>query len=270
MDRGAIINNKIQTYKLIIAYDGTKYYGWQKQDGGNAFIWIGGVADRLIRSFKNVFHKEISILGASRTDKGVHAQEQVARLRTRLDLDPTTIMRAWNYHLPSDITIKSVSKAPELFNPRKDVKQKTYTYRLFTEYPDPFIGRFGWLYPFIKKVNIDTLKEVLALYVGKHDFSSFCRYQEAISPIKTIDSIELIHEKASSPSLLITIKGPSFAHHQIRRMIGYALDVSRNRATALQTIQSLLDNPCHEQNLTKAGASGLTLQHIEYKDGTDS
>ncbi|MBL4587884.1 tRNA pseudouridine synthase A, partial [Candidatus Babeliales bacterium] len=215
MDQGAIINNKIQTYKLIIAYDGTKYYGWQKQDGGNAFIWIGGVADTLIRSFKKVFLKEISILGASRTDKGVHAHGQVARIRTILDLDPTKIMTAWNYHLPSDITIKSASKAADLFNPRKDVKQKTYTYRLFTEYPDPFIGRFGWLYPFIKAVDINTLKKVLALYVGKHDFSSFCRYQEAKSPIKIIDSIEFVYEKTSTPSYLITIKGPSFAHHQI-------------------------------------------------------
>jgi tRNA pseudouridine(38-40) synthase len=121
------------------------------------------------------------------------------------------------------------------------------------------------LYPWIEHVDFETFKTVLALYQGTHDFTSFCKFQEKVSPIKTIDSIAVDVESERS-SWLVTIKGPAFAHYQIRRMIGYALDASRNSKTAIALIKKLLTNPCHEQPYLKAAASGLTLQKIEYHD----
>ena len=248
-----------KTYRLIIAYDGTDFHGWQEQSTARTIV------SALKNSFFAVFQKEVNILGASRTDSGVHAAGQVARIITDLDIDLQKMITAWNYRLTRGIKILAASIDSDSFNPRSNVKQKTYTYRIFTQFPDPTISRFGWLYPWIEHVDFETFKTVLALYQGTHDFTSFCKFQEKVSPVKTIDSIEVAVE-SESPSWLVTIKGPSFAHYQIRRMIGYALDASRKPKAAIALIKKLLTNPCHEQPYLKAAASGLTLQKIEYHD----
>jgi tRNA pseudouridine38-40 synthase len=249
----------MHAYKIIVSYDGTDFHGWQEQ----ATSWT--IVSTLKMTFLSVFKKKIFLLGASRTDAGVHAQQQVALLKTELLIDPQKLVAAWNFRLPASIKVVDASPVDYSFNPRSKVKEKTYHYRLFTQMPDPFVGRFGWLYPWMHQVDLKIFEQVLQLYVGTYDFASFCKRQDEVSTIRTVRSIQVFHEKLDS-SLLIEIKGPSFAHYQIRRMIGYALDASRHPKTALERISDLLQNPCHEQPLTKAAASGLTLFKIEYEN----
>src|SRR5438128_2334288 len=145
-------------YKMVVAYDGTAYAGWQIQPDAVA------IANVLQTTFFHVFHKSIKIIGASRTDAGVHALGQVASFVTDLSLDAKSMKKAWNNSLPGDILIRSLEKAADTFHPQCMVRQKIYWYHFFVERPLPFVQRYGhYVY---KKVDITALQKSLALFVG--------------------------------------------------------------------------------------------------------
>jgi|SaaInlStandDraft_4_1057021.scaffolds.fasta_scaffold06240_3 tRNA pseudouridine38-40 synthase len=251
-------------YKIIVAYDGTNYHGWQEQPHNIT------VATQLKKSFFNAFKKDVSIVGASRTDAGVHALGQVARCKTDLDIDQQKIFNAWNYHLPNDIVIRSIEKVdPKTFHPLKNVTQKTYYYHVFLKRPLPFVSKYGWFWKFINKVDIEKFKKALQLFVGTHDFGSFVKIDKETSTEltteRTIDSIKV--EKLNKLNALrITIKGKSFLHFQIRRMIGAALDVAKNKELSLDYIKNMLISPKAQQCYVKANGNGLCLRKIIYEN----
>src|SRR5579863_8405368 len=123
------MNKKI--YKLVVSYDGSVYSGWQAQTEKPS------VAQAMNNVFKRVFKKEVKVLGASRTDAGVHALGQVVRIKTDLDISPDTLRWAWNNGLPEDIAIRSLELVNDSFNPFCNVEQKTYYYHFFLERPSP-------------------------------------------------------------------------------------------------------------------------------------
>lgn len=250
----------MKTYKMTVAYDGTEYFGWQIQPTSKT------VASTLQSTFTRVFNHPVTLLGTSRTDTGVHALGQVVRVRTPLGINPHEIMRGWNKSLPQDILIRSVEPIDANFNPCSNVYEKTYWYTLFLKQPLPFVARYGWLYPFIHQVDFAKLEKILQLYQGTHNFASFCKQEDGKSPIRTINSISM--KKYSRWNMVqITIKGPSFLRFQIRRMIGYALDVAHQPTKSIDYIKSILDNPHHQQTLIKADGSGLCLRKVVYLDG---
>jgi tRNA pseudouridine38-40 synthase len=244
-------------YRLVIAYDGTDFHGWQSQ------IHKKTIQDTLIKAFDIAFSKKAAILGASRTDAGVHAMHQIALLTTDLDFSNPIMLRAWNSILPPSIVIRSLEVAPDNFHPLRTPCKKTYTYTLFLKRPLPFDARFGWFYSFIQDVDIAKLKEALNLYIGTHDFRSFCRLDEEKDTTRTIDSLTL---EEHSDKIIITISGPGFLRFQIRRMIGYALDVARRKNLTVSDLARILNNPSPHQHLTKAEPSGLCLKEIRYEE----
>ena len=152
-----------------------------------------------------------------------------------------------------------------------DVYYKIYLYNLFLEKPLPFISRYGWYYEFINHVDLEKFNKILQLYVGTHDFRSFCKLDPKENPndedkntIRTIDLIK-IKKLPQYKCLQITVKGKSFLRFQIRRMIGYALDVARRKNLSVNYIKGLLDNPNSKQTLVKAKGQGLILRKIVYK-----
>jgi len=250
----------IKTYSIIIAYDGTDFHGWQQQPHDDT------VTSCLEAAWLKTFGHSINILGASRTDTGVHALGQVARIRTDLQIDPSRMLKAWNARLPSSIRIRSINLVADDFNPLRNVKQKTYYYTLFLKPPLPFVARFGWHYIFINDVDLDIFARGLQLYVGTHDFGSFCKKEfDDESTVRTIDKIDL-YELKRWGALIVSIKGAAFAHFQIRRMIGYALDVARRKELSLDYLEEILKNPNPKQTLVKADPQGLCLRKIVYKD----
>lgn len=247
----------MKTYKITVAYDGTNYYGWQIQPSAIT------VAQVLQTTFTKTFNHPITLLGASRTDTGVHALGQIARVRTSLAINPDQILKAWNSSLPNDIRIRSLVPINDNFNPCSNVFEKTYWYTLFLKPPLPFIARYGWLYPFMNKVDLEKFQDILQLYVGTHDFASFCKKDGERTTIRTINSISV--KKISRWNMLqITIKGPSFLRFQIRRMIGYALDIAQQPKVPVNYIKTMLDNPNPQQTLVKADGSGLCLRKVIY------
>lgn len=246
-------------YKIVLAYDGTDFFGWQQQP---IAVTVSSV---LKKTFFEVFNSNITLIGASRTDTGVHALGQVALITTERDIDPALMLPAWNNHLAKSILIRSVEPVFNNFHPCRNVRQKTYYYHLFLKRPLPQFSRYGWHYRFIDQVDLKKFHNALMLYIGTHDFGSFCKIDagEEKSPIRTIDNISL--EKLSPLNTLrITIKGKSFLRFQIRRMIGYALDVARRPDLSLSYLQEILDAPNAQQTLLKADASGLCLRKICY------
>ncbi|MCK4265248.1 tRNA pseudouridine(38-40) synthase TruA [Candidatus Babeliales bacterium] len=248
----------MKKFKIIISYDGTDFQGWQSQSHKRT------ISDCLQKTFEKIFSKKVSIIGASRTDSGVHALGQVATFKTDLDAFGDKIIRAWNNALPESILIKNIEEVGQEFHPLKNVIQKVYYYNLFLSEPLPFFARYGWLYELSGRVDWEKFGQALSLYQGTHDFRSFCKIDEEKNTVRTVNNI-YVRKLKRFGILQVVIKGNSFLHFQIRRMIGYALDVARRSELSIQYIQELLDNPEPRQTLIKADGKGLVLGKIFYK-----
>ena len=249
-------------YNIIIAYDGTAFHGWQVQPRDTT------VCSALQDAWFRFMRQRITVLGASRTDAGVHALAQVARFAADLPAHASLelLRKAWNNHLPLGIVIRSFEKAPAGFHPCVNVVQKTYYYALFLKKPLPMLERFGWYPDFMPRVDLAKFEACLQRYVGTHDFASFCKQDKdhKKDTVRTIHSIKL-RRFARWGVLLVEIKGPSFVRFQIRRMVGYALDIAHRPEIPVSFIDDLLRNPNPRQNLLKADAQGLCLRRIMYK-----
>lgn len=241
-------------YKIVIAYKGTNFCGWQAQKNDCS------ISSALENAFKNVFNATIKLMGASRTDAGVHAYGQVAVFTTYLTISPETMLRAWNNILGDDITIRSLEPIDEHFHPRYDVVQKTYWYHIFLERPLPFYKPYG-IYS-AHPIDFDILKEALTLFEGTHDFRSFCSNKDGKSTVRTVDQLSLTYD-TQMQAYRIVVKARGFLHHMVRRMVGAALYAARIQS--LEAVQHALAHPNAEQKLPNAPAQGLMLAHIAYK-----
>lgn len=248
-----------QRYRMRIAYDGTGYHGWQVQP---AYRTVAGV---LQQTFRKVFGQQVAILGASRTDTGVHAFDQVAIFESELPIRPEALLQAWNNKLPDSIVIRSLEPVGQCWNPHVDVHAKTYWYHLFTKQPLPFVERHGWFYRY--PFDQEKLKKCLKVFEGTHDFRSFCSIEEnGRDTIRRIDRAELEYsEQFACPR--IAIVGPRFLRYMVRRMVGACVDVAARKDVPVDYLAELLAARNPEHTLPKAPAKGLMLALIEYKKG---
>jgi len=247
----------MKTYRIIVAYDGTDFFGWQTQPDAPT------VTSCLQKTFEHVFGQTPDIFGASRTDSGVHALAQVARVRSDVGCSSESLLRAWNNALPKSILIRHLEPVDSSYDPRRGVTQKTYHYHLFYRQPLPFVARYGWFYDNVRYVEWNQFQEALLNYVGTHDFGSFCTQEGGVETVRTVDAI-VVEKLKRYRAFRVTIKGKGFVRFQIRRMIGCALDVARRPDLTPEFIANLLENPDPRQALTKAGAEGLVLRKILY------
>lgn len=243
----------MKPYKITVAYDGTDYAGWQVQKN------VTSVAGVLQKVFFECFGKHIKLLGASRTDAGVHANAQVARFYTDFQLESEKMLQVWNDHMPNDILIKNLEICADDFNPRYHVKQKVYHYHIFLNRPNPLYARFGlyWPYAFDK----DKFHMCLQQFVGTHDFRSFCT-GENDKTIRTIDEISIQFDERMN-AYRVEIRGRSFLHYMIRRIIGACLKVS-STDQQVNYLKMALESKNPHQNLPTAPARGLILDFVEY------
>ncbi len=244
-------------YKLTIAYDGTDFSGWQVQPHAPS------VAQTMQDVYARIFNEKITLVGASRTDAGVHALGQIAVCTSDLAIDNTTLMQAWNDALPPTIVIQSLEQVADDFHPIYGVKEKIYWYHFFLERPLPFVERYGWFYRY--PVDMDRLRQALAVFVGMHDFRSFCTGTDMGSnTTRTIDSIEVSKEQFGA--WRITVKGPGFLRHMIRRIVGACLASASRDDLSADDLQAILEEKDPNQALINAPAKGLCLYSIRYKE----
>lgn len=242
-------------YKLIIAYDGTDFSGWQVQKNQRS------VANMLESIFCSIFKREIRLLAASRTDAGVHAHGQVATFTTDLPLDAQKMMWAFNRGLPSSIMIRSLEMVDPSFHPRYDVVQKVYWYHFFTEQSLPWVERYGYYSQ--KPVDLALLEQALQIFVGTHDFRSFCTGSELKNTVRTIDSI-VLDGNPQFNAYRIIFKGQGFLRYMIRRIVGGCFAVAQG-ALPLDELRAILKEKDPHQQIVTAPAQGLMLYEILYK-----
>lgn len=247
----------MKTYRLTLAYDGTAYRGWQQQPHGPT------VAGVLERGYKQAFGQEIDILGASRTDAGVHALGQVARFYSPLSVDAGRWLRAWNGALPPDIKIRSIERVADNYHPHRDVLHKIYYYHIFTRRPLPFLARYG--YYCHRPIDQDKLRRAVACFEGQRNFWTFkVEGGAAPSDICCIKQAR-IEEFKRFNMVRISLCGDRFLYHMVRRMVGAVLTVATNSCRSVDEISAALAEQTPRNRFPTLPAHGLVLRRIVYR-----
>lgn len=244
-------------YKITISYDGTNYFGWQMQPEQRS------VQQTMQDAFARIFNERITLVGASRTDAGVHALGHVATFYTQRPVEPEKLIFAWNNALPEDIFIRSIAAVSDDFHPQYCVSSKTYWYHFSLKRPLPFAQRYCWWV--MSNPDIALFKQALQVFVGTHDFRSFCTGDEVENTVRTIEhiSVEYVPEYAV---YRVAVTGPGFLRYMIRRIVGACIDVASRRDLSVEYLQDVLAQKSSRQSLLNAPAQGLVLRKIMYKD----
>lgn len=242
-------------YKIVIAYDGTNYQGWQEQTNKPT------IAGTLQQIFFKVFKKRISLFAASRTDAGVHAQGQVATFTTDIPIKAKVLKNAWNNRLPESIAIREIVIVSDNYNPHHHIIEKTYEYTISLKRPSPFVARYQWFYRW--PVDLEKLQDALNLFIGTHDFRSFCTGNDMKNTIRTINNISL--QKIDETTYKIIFKGPGFLRYMVRRIVGACLEIASRPKLPLDYLQKIKEAKNPEHTLPCAPAKGLILIFILYQ-----
>ncbi|MGL4739386.1 MAG: tRNA pseudouridine(38-40) synthase TruA [Sarcina sp.] len=242
-------------YKLTIQFDGTRYYGWQKQTKHNVETIQGKIENVLSLFFKT----KIEVIGASRTDSGVHALNYIANFTTNISVDPIEIYDYLNQYLPEDIRVKDVILVDERFHARYNCKLKTYIYKIdISDFTNVFYRKYAWSIQ--KDLNLDEMEKAAKLLVGEHDFKAFTNKPKNKNTVRRINSIDIIKE-GNIISISITANG--FLLNMVRILVGTLKEIG----TGEKEISNIL-NAFKYQNreLTgeRAPAKGLYLLNIQY------
>ena len=251
----------MQRYKLTIEYDGTPYYGWQRQDD------LPTVQEELEKAIENFCGMPCPVQCSGRTDAGVHARGQVVHVDLPKDYDAYTVMMAINNHIirlskqqtPS-ISVVSVTPVHSDFNARFDAKKRYYQYRIINRKSILALEQNrAWQVPV--PLNHQLMHDAAQYLIGKHDFTSFrAAACQANSPIKTIDSIII---KRHQDDIIIDINALSFLHHQVRNIVGTLKWVGDKTITP-DTIKTILQNCDRSSAGPTAPAAGLYFIKVEY------
>lgn len=207
-------------------------------------------------------------MGASRTDAGVHTRGQVVRIRTGLELSPEKLVYVLNRFLPPDITIVGCSKVGADFHPQHGVVRKTYSYTFSLSKNSPMVARYCYAFPHPHKLDLEILSQALQVFVGTHDFRSFCKEETTRTTIRTIERITLEQSSPCKQMYTITVVGPSFLRYMIRRIVGASLVVASCPEVSIDDLRKQLAglSQCVKLLIT-APAKGLCLESIEYQNG---
>ena len=239
---------------MIIEYDGRRFYGWQRQSKSRS---VQGTIERVLSKILKI---DIEIDGAGRTDAGVHAYGQVATFACDLPMPLTSLKRAVNNFLPSDVRIVDLDFVDASFHARYSAIGKTYVYKVKnSKERDVFLANYAYHYPY--DLNDDLIKGAMNKLIGKHDFSSFMASgSSAQNPVRTIHSIDL---KRSGNMLEFTFTGDGFLYKMVRLLTAYLLEVGQSRMP-LEVTDQLLKNPSRTYTSKVAPAAGLYLKEVYY------
>ena len=240
--------------KLIVAYDGTKYSGWQIQPNA---LTIEKCLDEAIHKLTG---EEVHVIGASRTDAGVHALGNVAVFDTESSIPPDKFPFALNRFLPDDIVVQKSEEVNADFHPRHCDTRKTYQYKILNaEVPLPKERLYSWFVT--GNLDVDRMKEASKYLIGEHDFKSFCCVKtQAESTVRTIYSLDV---ERRGKEIFITITGNGFLYNMVRIIAGTLMLIGRGKYEP-----DYIVNMLEAKDRAKAGCTappeGLTLMNIEF------
>ncbi len=240
--------------KLTVAYDGTNYCGWQVQPNG---ITIEEVLNRAIQKLTG---ENILVIGASRTDSGVHALGNVAVFDTETTIPPEKLAMALNQRLPDDIVIVKSEEVPADFHPRYCDCSKTYEYHIInTRIPDPTRRLTNYFVSY--ELSIEKMRQAAAYLVGEHDFVSFCNVRTDVeNTVRTITGLEIL---TNGDEITIRITGNGFLYNMVRIIVGTLIRVGRGFYEP-EKVKEILEAKDRKAAGVTAPAHGLVLVKIDY------
>lgn len=244
--------------KMVVAYDGTNYCGWQVQPNGIT------IEEVLNRSLSNLLGEKIEVMGASRTDSGVHSLGNVAVFDTNTRMPADKIAFALNQRLPEDIVVQGSCEVPSDWHPRYQESTKTYEYRILNRtfrMPTRRLDTYFYHYP----LDVEQMSEAASYLVGTHDFASFCAANAQVkSTVRTIYSCTAQKE---NDIITIRVTGNGFLYNMVRIIAGTLIEVGAGKRRPVE-IKDILAAENRDAAGPTAPAQGLTMMGIEYEQET--
>ena len=239
---------------LTVAYDGTDYHGWQYQNNGKT------IEGELNKALSSLLQKNIEVIGASRTDAGVHAMCNVAVFDTDAGIPAEKYSYALNQMLPDDIRVRKSMEVPADFHPRKTDTVKTYEYQIdCEEFADPLKTRYAY-FTYVP-LDASKMQEAAFHFIGTHYFKSFCSVNTtATTTVRTIHDIQVIRDGVD---IIVRVTGNGFLYNMVRIIVGTLMDVGRGKyePSKVKDILEVTDR-------TAAGptvpACGLMLKELRF------
>ena len=246
--------------KLTLAYDGTRFVGWQRQADGES---IQGLLEEALARFEGA---PVTVHGAGRTDAGVHALAQVASASVTFTHATEIVARALNAHLPEDIRILDVADAASDFHARFSARSKSYRYQIRAGgVGDPFTRAFVWQLP--ERLDVAAMADAAAALVGTHDFAAFqSAGTEVASTIRTVFRSECsTRELSERPERLFVyeVTADGFLRHMVRAIVGTLVEIGRGWRS-VDSMAELVENGTRAQAGATAPPHGLFLVRVDY------
>ncbi|MCP4664939.1 MAG: tRNA pseudouridine(38-40) synthase TruA [Deltaproteobacteria bacterium] len=244
----------LKNIRLILAYDGTHYHGWQRQKRG---VTIQGVIEEKLQVMVG---ESVKLLASGRTDAGVHAVNQVCNFKTGSSIKPEAIRKGLNSLLPDDILIKDAEHVPFDFHARYGARSKTYEYRVLNRpAPDIFQRRYVWHVR--TGLDIQKMEKCLSFLEGKHDFSAFQSSGSDITdPVRSMTGAAM---NAEEGLLRFVFHADGFLRHMVRNIVGTIIEVGLGK-TDPERFKVIFDSKDRRLAGVKAPARGLFLMHVQY------
>lgn len=242
-------------YLIRIEYDGTPFWGWQRQDDGPTVQGVLEVAAAALNG------APVLVYGAGRTDAGVHATAQAAHLDLRDDIPARKVADALNAHLrPHPVAVLSAQAVPDAFHARFDARERHYRYDIFNRRADLTLDIYrAWRVPYA--LDASTMQAAATHLIGQHDFSTFRDTQcQSKTPVKTLNMLSV--ERAED-RVMITCSARSFLHKQVRSMVGSLVEVGRGQQTP-DWMARILDAKDRTACGPVAPPDGLYLTRVDY------
>lgn len=243
-----------KNYKLIIGYDGTRYYGWEHQPKRET------IQGKLEDVLNHLSDRPVEIIGAGRTDGGVHARGMVANVFLDVPLTPDQLQDYMNRYLPDDIVIREVREASDRFHARYNAIGKTYCYTCFDGRTKPLFDR-KYVWSLDKELDIAKMQQAANYLIGKHDFCSFCKNpQKKKSTVRIVDQIEIVRR---GDYVTLSFHGNGFLRNMVRILTGTLVDVGLGKIEPGR-VREILEEKNRLLASETAPAQGLCLMEVDY------
>jgi tRNA pseudouridine38-40 synthase len=243
-------------WKVVCAYDGTTFAGWQSQPGGNS------LQDVLEERLAQILGTRVRIHGSGRTDAGVHARAQVFHFDAAWRHGPKRLHAAMRVGLPSAIQIKAVAAAPADFHARFSATGKRYTYHLFLGDPEPFVRPYVWAVERAQPLDLTAMAKAAEVLRGRHNFAAYAAYNgsEREDPVRDLRRVDL---RRRGRHLTLTFEADGFLYKMVRSLVGALVAVGEGKLTLTQ-VQALLDGGRRTEAVQTAPPQGLFLEKVFY------
>lgn len=243
-----------KTYKFTIAYDGSRYFGWEHQPDKDT---IQGKLESVLERMTGTF---TDVIGAGRTDAGVHARAMTAHAVFETDMSCEEIRNYFNRYLPDDIAVRDVVTASDRFHARYKAVGKTYQYTCFDGPVKPVFDR-KYVTVLKESPNVEAMQQAAAILEGEHDFRSFCgNPRMKKSTVRVVDTIEITKK---SGYIRFRVHGTGFLQNMVRIIVGTLLEVGYGRMKP-EDMEEILEAKDRKTAGPTAPAEGLMLIKVDY------